>query len=362
MAGEILARTLLRPQILGPAYSTQNLPISFPFTETFFVNPIDIDGDEYELIYEPEENAPVPANAPGAEARILPLGGLEKNRASLFFTYNKIVFPEIVLNAITEPGSMTLQNMARTEIMRQLARFKKRHAIFMELVIAKIITAGVVHIRNADGAIVEAGGNGITSCTMRVDASHQGNIGGLVSALFSVAGTDIAAIIEAIKDAARSANVPEPTDIWINANNLKYLRNNTKFETWAARTEFATRPIVQGGMIEGLWGLNWHFIGGKYTAADGTKKPYVPLDVATLTPPPGDWVQASRGSTVIPTRSGVTMDLEEAVRSALKVYGEFAYGAVNFDPFKVMGYMGNKFGLHFAEPNAVWQATAFPSA
>ena len=352
-------RQILDPRVLTSAYSQRPALRPTPLTDAFFVNPEPIDGDTFRLLYDPADSEPAPANFPGAEARTVTTGDAQERVLNLFLTFNKTQFTEDVLNALREPDSFTLQQKGRREIQRVMDKFSERQRRFKELVIAKALATGAVHL-NAQGQVLETAVGAAMSAGFDVASTHQGNLDGLLSDLFSDPAADIPAMLEALDDAAESENVPPPTDVWVNKLALASLRNNAKFQTWAQYNESATGQVLRGGMIEGLWGKTWHFIGTKYRAVDGSMQPFLPVTTAVFTPPPGEpWMKASSGSTVLPRSIGVMPDIDAALGNLDVVYGPFSYAKLLDDPVRVMGYLGDKFGFHFAEPNAVWQATAF---
>jgi len=313
-------------------------------------------------MYDPADSKPAPGNVPGASARVITLGAARERIFNMFCVFNATDFDANVLKALREPESYQLQSMGRTEVTRVMNKFKNRHRLFKELVLAKVLTKGVVYMDNA-GTILESSSGATTTCEFEVAAGHKDSLGGLITGMFSTAGTDIAAIIESIDDAAASANVPPPTDIWINKLNLESLRNNDYFADWATHNEAASTQVLRGGMIENLWGKTWHFVGTKYQSSDGTMKPYIPLTgsgSAVFTPPPGgDWVKASNGLTCVPKSIEIKKSVDEVIGQIDTVYGEFMYAKLIDDPVKMIAYMGDKFGFNFNEPDAIWQADAF---
>lgn len=355
-------RQILDPRVLTASYAQMPGTVPTPLSDFWFVNPEDIDGDTFRSMYDPADVTPAPGNLVGSEARVITMGNAREKVFNMFFTFNKTSFGEETLNALREPDAYTLQNKGRTEVTRVMNKFVNRQRRFKELVLAKILTQGAVYM-NAAGVILESSSGAESSATFEVDATHQGNLDGLLTGLFNVAGTDIPSILESIDDAAATANVPPPTDVWINKLNLQSLRNNNAFKLWAKYNNVATDQVLKGSMIEGLWGRNWHFIGTKYQGADGSMKPYIPLTgqgSLVLTPPPGEaWVKTSQGSSLVPKNLNVGQNVDEILNNFDVVYGPFAYAKLLDDPVRLLGYIGDKFGFNFNEPNAIWQATGF---
>lgn len=352
-------RLLLAPQVLAAAYSRQDLPRKFPMTEAFWAgSPEQIDGDSYDLIFDPEEQQALPVTSPGSSARVVTLGGGTQKRATLHYMFNKTALTDLCLDALREPASAALQNMGRTEVEKIIKRFKMRHSITKEFIIARSLAVGHVYFDALGNPLNDSTG-ALLDVDLNLPSTNTGNVNGLISALFSTAATDIPAILEDIKDMQIKAGVEEPTEIYFNAYNLKHLRNNTKFQDWAQNNPAVSDTILKGGMIEGLWGFNWHPVGGYWKATNGTKYDIFPKTVAVICPKPGSWLRCTAGSNLVPKDLNVQADAMSALSKTEKAYGEFGYAKLIDDPWRLMVYLGEKFGFNFADEGAVIAATAF---
>ena len=199
-------RQILDPRVLTSAYAQMPGIVPTPFTDTWFVNAENIDGDTVRMFYDPQDSEPSPANEVGAEARVITTGDAQERIFNLFYSFNKTSFQEDVLNALREPDSPLLDTKGRKEVARVMNKFVNRQKRFKELVIARALTQGVVYL-NAKGQILESSSGAVKTCDFQIASTHQGNLDGLMSGLFSAADTPISDIIEAIDDAAASANV-----------------------------------------------------------------------------------------------------------------------------------------------------------
>lgn len=354
-------REILDPRVMRASYQQVATDRPTPLTDTFFSGPDTVDDNEFRFFYDPADNTPAPLNRHGAQARELAIGTGKERFMSLFSVFNSIVFPMHLYTALREPDSPSLQQKGRTEVARINKKFAARHRLLKELIIAKSLATGVVYA-DANGKVLETSSGADIAADLGVPANNQGNLNGLITALFSAEDTDIPSILESIVDQANQNQVPVPTDIWVHQINLKYLRNNDYFADWAVENPDYSARVLRGEALTDLWGFNWHFLTGYYTASDGTQKPIIPKTKAILTPPPGDsWKTAVNGPTIVPTQFGPASDAESALDLTELVYGEYAFASVEPNPTRVTGFMGDNFGFGFAEPGAVWQATAFPS-
>jgi len=362
---------LAMPHLLG-SYTSRAQPRQFMLTEAFYTNPEPVPGDDYDLIHWPQMQEPVPGNVPSSEARILAVGDGTRRRVSLFYTFNKATLPGVVLEALSADSQPTLNRMASEAIGKIQTDFGLRHQIFKECVIGQIFSFGRVNMDGqgnmlvpsvdaTTGAVTDASGT-ILSCDMEMEDDHRGNLDGIIAASWATAGTKIADHLDAIKIAAEEAGTEEPTEIWVHPINKKHLRNNTQFETWAKENQVNADAVLRGNMIEDLWGFNWHFYGGTYKLPNSTTKvPYLNKKVAAVCPAGGNpWISATAGVNRVPSSIDIATSLDEAIGNLVEVPGQFSFARVSFDPACAFMYMGDKFGLHLGDPNALWLASAFP--
>lgn len=349
---------LLDYRALSTSYQSRPSLRTYMFTNDFFVSPEDVDGDEYQIVYYPAMNEPAPMNTRGAAAHILNAQGGSKRQAALFYAFNCLPFPMSGLEALREPDSETLQDKARKTIGQQFDQFAERHRIYKELVISKIMTNGVVYA-NAAGQILEDSTGAVITADMGVSANHKGNLNGLVTALWSVAGTKIATQLDNLKNQAEAEGAEPPTEIYVHSLSKIHLRANTEFQTWAVENNQIADTILRGDMIPDLWGFNWHFYGGKYKGADGNMKDFIPTTKAVICPKPGPWLRAANGSTLVPSSLEISQTVEQALSNVAKVYGQYAYAKLLDNPLKLAMFMGDVFGLNFADPASIWQPTVF---
>ncbi len=352
-------KNLLDPRVLTASYAQRDGARRYFLTEAYFQNPRPIEGQDYSLIFYPAMMDPAPGNQPGAEAHVLTPGPANARNASLFCAFNKVPLPGEALNALREPDSLAIQDMGRTTVSRVFDEFAERHKIFKEVVLAKTLVEGVVYL-NAQGQVLENSTNAVISASFGVPAANQGNLGGIISTLWDNSAALIGDQIDLIRNQAQLLNAAPPTDIWLHPNHKSSLRNNTQFNDWAKRNQAMITTVLQGDVIENLWGLNWHFYGGKYRGADGNMHDFIPTTQGFLTADPRDpWVRATQGSTLVPKDLSLVNDWQAALGNMEKFYGPFSYARLIDDPVTLYLYLGDKFGLHFADPNAIWQPTLF---
>lgn len=355
-------RELLDPLALTESYRQREGVKITPLTDAFFVNPETADADTFEFFYDPADDETAPLNHPGAEARIVEIGDGDTRRMTLFTVFNKTPFHNDVMHALREHDSRALQQKGRAEINRIMGKFVERHRALKELVIAKVLTEGVVHY-DGQGRVLESASGAAHTADFGVPAGNKGTLGGLIgeSELFDNPAADIPAVLSAIDESAEANSLPAPTDVWVHRSNIPGLQNNLKYQTWAVRNPAHAERVLNGEIVENLWNRTWHFWGHRYKpAGGGALVPYLPTNKAILTPPPASNIfRRANGVTLVPSEIGISGSWEEALNAVQEMVGMFAYAKLVDDPIKLLAYIGDKFIFGLNEPAAIWQATAF---
>jgi hypothetical protein len=370
MPGVGALEDILEYQSLSEAYDAQDMPEDFELTNMFFTNPSEEIADNFDLLFYPKMRRPAPINKPGAEARVITTGKAIERKGILISAFNAVDVPTIALRALREPDSYTVQKMGRTSVARILAEFAVRHAIMKEVAIGQIMSYGhcnfatdgspLIPTVDANTGVITDNASAEITSDFGVANAHRGNLGGLITKLWTDPTALISNDIDNIRNAAQAAGTRVPTEIHLHTLSKQYLRVNDQFAQWAEHLNQAEETILQGEMIEGLWGMNWHFHGGKYeTNANGDVADYWPQASITLCPPNGPWLKASNGMTEVPTQIGIQAGFMEALNAIEEFYGKYAYVDLAHNPSKLQMFMGDFFGLNFADPNAVWMPTVF---
>lgn len=363
MAIDASVREILDPRTLTASYQQMAGLAPVPIQEQFIrADAEQVDDNQVRSFYDPADVTPAPGNNFGASARVLSMGDAREQLFTLIYTFNAVEMPEIVFQAIRDPEGYYLQQKGVKEVARIIGKFRNRLLRFRELVTAKVLTVGKIYMDGA-GQVLESSSGAVTTYDYNVPSANQGNIGGIIDLQWTDPTADIPRQIELLDDLSVRNNVPACTDVWMNKANLGYLRNNNAFREWAKRNEAAQTVILNGGMIENLWGKTWHFYNHVYKSAAGTNTAFIPktgTGSVVFTPPPTDpWVKAVLGKTMIPKSFEPVADPGTALDNIDSVFGPFAYALVKHDPVMLVTYLGDKFGLFFNESKAIYQAACF---
>lgn len=346
-----------------------------PMTDLFFTNPQQVNANEVTMYSLATSNSPLNANTRGAAPRRVSGIGASKKSFGLFHSFNELAIEDQALTFLDSKDPDVVQ--IGTDILEgNLNDFGRRQRLFREVAIGQIMTYGRVHI-NSDGAVelptVNATSGAITAYTgavqadFGVDDSHRGRcpIGGgsyIFSGAWGTASTDIFAELTTLKDQAAKSGAEMPNTIYLHGTRRVDLVNNTIFKAWATLNNVRNDQVLNGGGVDNVWGWNFRFLDGYWTDASGTQRPVIPVRNGIIVPADGPWKRCFEGIQRIPTQLGITTDIKAAMAKTAKVHGMFAFAQLKVSPMiQLLQYMGDNFGMGFANANAVWMPTLFAS-
>jgi len=268
-------------------------------TGTFYTNVKNNESDEFELIYYPAINTPSPANVRGQQAKVLTPAGGTKRHMTMFHGFNMIPLPEDALIALREPDSHSIQAKGERSVARVVEEFDIRAKLNKEVAISLIMSFGRVNIDatgnflpptedNTSGALTNHSDTNI-SADFGIADDHRGNLtdatdGKIIRDYWSNSAAKISDQLDTIAYRARKKNTVVPTEVYINSDNKRWLRDNAQFKEWAQYNNVSTSKILRGETIDDLWGFNWHFVGGTWQDKDGTTRDLLPKTKALIVP------------------------------------------------------------------------------
>jgi hypothetical protein len=320
-------------------------------------------------VYFTSGSEPAPLNTRGAEARLMSTAGGKKIRMHLFHSFNQVSLQGDALRALRNPNDESIQQKGEFAVTRVAEEFAERHRLQKEAVLAHTLTYHNVYF-GQDGKLlvpsvhattgaVTAPTNPVVSANWEIPNTHRGDLNGIISAVWTTSSTNIVAHLAELKYTAQRARLPEPKNIWVNAVNKPSILANDMYEQYAIQNPQANQAFLQGAdVLPNLWGFNWRFIAGTYELG-GTTYDLIPDTAAIIFPDFGPWVKPLAGAELVPSSLEIKNSPQEALASLMKTYGQFAYAQLEHNPVKLNLYMGDNYGLNFAEPNAIWTPTCF---
>lgn len=343
------------------------------FTNRFFTNTRDVPTDDWELINWAASNQPLPINSRGGSANTMTPTAGTKRIGSMFVGYDRVPVGADGLNALREEESFALQSKGMSVVEMIQEELMSRHRIRKEAILASILTTGAVGFgTNGDvlvptahsdsGALTHQSG-AVIQPDFSVPNSRRGKCSdGSTNAIagpWSDSASKIWNDLEEIQYRQQNAGLPRLTDVFVHSLNKRHLRQNDEFIQWAKESNTAPDRLLAGDMIEGLWGYNWHFIPGTYVDSSGNTVDLIAQKLAVITPPPGPWLRAVNGLTLVPGDINLQGDWRSALNALQEVYGEYSYAHLEHNPASLYVYCGDAFGLAFANPNAIWMPSVF---
>jgi len=365
-------KSLLSLSDLTALYKSTPALTRFFFTETFYGSNVqNVNSDEVEIVSIGATTRPGPGNERGGSARQLQPKGGTKRIATLFNEFNELRLPTDCMHALREPESYGFQEKGRTSLMIQVEEAALKARLHKEIVLRSILVNHRVNV-NEDGEILEPTIDATTgahtdatgtqkSADFGVADSHRGNCGSIVSAQWSTAATKIGEQLDIFQRQNARNGCPRLENVITQSLNKSALRNNTEFNDWAKYNSVRPNAILQGEGIDGLWGMNWHFVDGTWTDKDGTTHDLVPQRCAVLLPSLTNlsWLRAFAGAELVPNSIEIAATPEEALANMELVYGEYAYAQLQISPTRLSLFNGDNFGLGLPDLNCLWRPTVF---
>lgn len=358
-------------EMTGMYRSLPSLPNLF-FTNQFYRNPKPIWGDTASMITISATNTPGQMNTRGAAAKIIQPKGGGKRDFSIFHRFDEMPIEFQALMNIRQFDNPTLMQMGKDVIDLQLEELANKNRLAKEVILSCIFMFNRVNIDGSGnilfpsvhattGAITDASGT-VISADFGIADANRGNLGGIIAAQWSTAGTSIMDQLENLDRQSGINGAPKVTDIYVNSLHKADLRANTEFNDWAKYTNVQnySAQVLSNFSDDMLvvFGKRFHFISGTFVDSAGTTRDIVPQNLALMLPDAGDWIQPLTGMVPVPTGQGLcsaATPLEDFTPKS----GEYAYGYSNHNPPRVSVFGGDSFGMGFKNPNAIYVGKVF---
>lgn len=362
-------QTMLDTRELTASYRSAPTLAGTPMTDTFFTGVTGTTGDEVKIPVVGISNTPAPANTRGSGPRRHAGPGASIKQFALYHSFNEHA---IDANAIRflRSSDPAIQNMGKEVIAALIDDAGRRQKLFREVVIGSIMTYGRVNI-GSDGAVllptvhattgvITDNASAMVSADYQVADTHRGRCNSLLSGAWDTITTDIPQELSIIRDAALKAGAEPPTTVYLNPLRRQTLVNNTKFKEWMTLNSVRADVVLNGSGVDNFFGWNIKFMEGYWTDSSGTQRPVIPVRNAIIVPPDGAWKRCKEGTQDVPTTVDIKGTMEEALASLKAVQGMFSFAQVKVSPLVELSlFLGDNFGLGFANPNAVWMPTVF---
>lgn len=214
-------------------------------------------------------------------------------------------------------GGLTVDRGGESYILRQEQYLAQRIANHKELQWAGMIRGHYYYTQTGDDLIPSLD-SGAVDVDFQVPAGNVGDLdmlgdGGILSASWATAGTDIPGNLMAINDAFEKLSGFALEHVWLNALDWSYILANTKLASAAgsANTIFDSFERVgsQGDLqarLKAIPWITWHITSGVVNL-NGTQTSLIPAGKALFCPTPTpEWVQLGEGSEIVIEYPGAT--------------------------------------------------------
>jgi hypothetical protein len=316
---------------------------------------------------------PAPLNLRDNPARMIAPTGKSERRSVMIHMFNQIQFGMGVLQMLREPDNWALQNKGLTEIRQQMQDLTTKQALTKRVVLATLLTGGVVYI-DAGGNILQSSTNALWSISAGIPAANAGQLarsnffpggtGNIIATKWSDPTALMLDQLDELSDAAQRQRTPPPKHIWLFRPNKKWIRNNMQiqklfnFETGSSRLDNALKDDV--------FEVNnyvFHFMGTTYSpAAGGLDVPYIPANIALITPDVGPWFLNGTGMELIPTTNIINVmngmaTADQAMKDVEEQWGAFSYIQLVGNPGRANIFTGDNWLYGLKAPNVVFTPT-----
>lgn len=248
-------------------------------------------------------------------------------------------------------------------------------ALTKELAFACAAVYGILFVNSSNDIVfptvhattgaVTPPGDAARSYDFGVPDDHRGDLDGIVTALWSTAGTKISEQLEALRVKAIKDGKSRPDTILVPSIQKKWLRLNTEFKDWATYNNRSIEAVLGGGMIEDLWGWKWIFTDEIYqSTVDGTSvRETLPLVNVHIYSSMEDTIEVYEGRELLHFGPSGILQAGNADLSSLNItelFGDFAYTFVQNNPLSLEMHRGSNFGINITRA-ALYTPTVFAS-
>jgi hypothetical protein len=303
----------------------------------------------------------------GAASKGIKLTGVSEQGVKLIHSFEHFDHdPNTVAQLISQDGN--LQMLGADEVVNKIRDFGTRFTNLRLAAWYSLLFNGIIWLDGEGNLLYSSSGAAIT-IDFNVPAGNKGQLdwdgnGAIIGASWATAGTNIAAHITDIQQAAAVLSGYPIVNAFYGKNIPTYIAGNTIMKEYLRTNPMANDAIKIGGVPKGFLNLNWipaHT--AFYSDKDGTARFFCGDDTVVFTPDVADagWWGFLEGSYAIPTNIGqVQSDAMAALNSLRQVNGMFGYATVSHDPVGIRQYGGDTFLPTLNVPKAIFIADVVP--
>lgn len=255
------------------------------------------------------------------------------------------------------------QMMASQHIEYQGLQFRQRFDNLRLAAVTSTLANGVLYFDSSGNLLPTSSGADLT-LDQGVPAGNKDQVGGIISASWATAATDIVGHVNALKRKAVQDTGYPLKYAFYGKNIPSYLANNTGFGTFLSRNNpTRNEQFVSTGLIpEGILDLTWVPVqNGFFEDSGGTVRSFFGDDAITFAPE----INAStyvmfEGSYLVPSSFGLFADSMAALRSMSEVYGMGRYAYLDVPPTQIFDVAFDTFMPLLRVPKAFFMCDVTP--
>lgn len=256
------------------------------------------------------------------------------------------------------------RDRAAGDFTRQAVNFGLRFDNTEIASVASVLSQGVIY-QGSNGHIQLTSSGAARTISLGRPAANMNQCGGLITASWATAGTDILGNILSILAAMSNAGRP-CKKIMYGTNIPGYMRGNTAISGMSSKSSWLADQLAQSRLPVGfgdpanqvVWEPIWNSF---FKDASGTTRTFFDGDAVLFLPEVDKtWYTMVDGAAIVPTKVGLAGNPAEAAASLKKVRGKFSYARINDNPVSVDQFFGHSFLPVLLDPAAFYTADVIP--
>ncbi len=329
----------------------------------FFTLTEDIPGHVAEVVEMPGTRRTARVAPYGSPPRLVDKIDLSVRPLTLLHTIEEMSFRDELFRWLRNWDQyQPMQMRAKDEIARQGAQFAARQDNLDVAVVTSMLANGIAWF-DGNGEVLPSATGAKLTVDQGIPAANKNQLGGIISASWATAATNIVNQINAIKVQAAKTTGYKLKYAFYGANIPGYFAANDSIKPlWQYNQAFNNSYLNTGVMPPQMLELIW--IPAQlafFTDSTGTDQSIFPADQVTFTPDINAMTYAYlRGSYPVPKGFTWGATAENILSSFDEVFGRFRYAYGRVNPSGIVDTMGNTFMPRLKVPAAYFLADTTP--
>jgi hypothetical protein len=291
-----------------------------------------------------------------------PIGSFDVKLLHLFEHVNLDVRTYQSLRAYTD---YKVQRMGMEEVTRQALLFKQLFDNARVSAVASMLSKGAIWW-DADGDLLASSSGASLTVDYGISAANQNQLGGIITASWALAATDIPMQLRNLRKRARGLTGYPLKYAFYGANIPSYFANNTHIKDYLSRNPQVNKEYLDTGELPDLFGFKWVPAYEQFTDLSWGDQAAANTfwwgdDAVVFAPEITSAVYALMEGTYPVPKTFQPVETLQATMNAFELKtGMFAYGVPIHDPMTARLYAGDTFLPVWLVPDALFIADTTP--